>query len=137
MIEIGYHWHGPDSLYIEDRDKPAPKSIKTIDDFIDDHIFFLSFRRKDWYPEHLGIEGELLTIKFNCNKIYFTTSWREYFESFEEDDNLVLYRLSEYGKQLSFQNYDLIVRADDHNELSEGFLINPKKQIISLSSEKC
>ena len=132
MIFKGYHWRGPDSIYTEERGKKPPKIVNTNDDFIEDCIFFVSFRKKDWYPEHLNIKGVTQEITFECKKVYFALTFKEYFFSFDEDNDSVLYRLNKKSLFLKSQGYDLVIRADDPLELSEGFLLDPSKSVIKI-----
>lgn len=131
--DSGWHYHAPDFLELRERGVTAPM-VKTVNDFIDNQIFFLSKERDTWTPFHIkgGTCGYIQLFTFKYKKKLEVVDWLEYHGLFDYKSNFD-YTLSKKGKKLvDKEGYDVIQFVGD--ELEEFFIVNPKEQVTDILS---
>ncbi len=139
MIKLtGYHYRSrDDNAFEKERGQKQKKLVEDKEDFIDDGIFFVSLNGFDFFPEHLKEKGDFSVIEFNANKVHFAQDYMGYFGAFDYAPGEYSFcKLTNEGKMLADQGYDLIVRADRDDELSEAFIINPKQQVTKITNHE-
>jgi hypothetical protein len=109
--------------------------VQSVQDFKDGYVFYVSFRGAEFYPSHLNHSGHVLELEIDVSKVYICSSFKEYANMTVEDysDGYLLYKPSKEAKKLIKEGYELIVRGDRLDDLSEGFLVDPKKSVKSIT----
>ena len=134
-----HHWRCDDEFHEAERGgEKQPKLVESIQDFIDGAVFYVSFRGSEWYPSHLNYSGHVLTLELDVSKVYICSTFKEYagmtINDFSSGYNV--YKPSKAALKLAKKGYELIVRGDRLDEISEGIVLDPKKSIKSISIER-
>ncbi len=136
MNFVCHHWRSNDIFFEAEREGiKQRKLVETVQDFIDGAVFYVSFRGAEFYPDHLNQSGHVLELKIDVSKVYICSSFKEYINMTVEDysDGYLIYKPSKEAKKLIKEGYELIVRGDRLDDLSEGFLVDPKKSVKSIT----
>lgn len=131
-----HHWRSTDVFFEAERDGLKQNSlVQSVQDFKDGYVFYVSFRGAEFYPSHLNQSGHVLELEIDVSKVYICSSFKEYIELTDIDtsNGYLLYKASKKCLKLIEQGYELIVRGDRLDDLSEGFLVDPKKSVKSIT----
>ena len=136
MNFVCHHWRSSDIFFEAEREGiKQHKLVQTVQDFKDGYVFYVSFRGAEFYPSHLNHSGHVLELEIDVSKVYICSSFKEYANMTVEDcsEGYLLYKPSKEAKKLIKEGYELIVRGDRLDDLSEGFLVDPKKSVKSIT----
>lgn len=138
MLFTCHHWRSDDIFFEEERDVKQHKAVEKVEDFIDGAVFYVSFRGPEFYPKSLNQSGYVYELEIEINKVYICSTFDEYVNltNIDESDGYLLYKINIFTEKLIEKGFDLIVRGDRVDELTEGFLVNPKKSVKNITFKR-